>query len=74
MSLEMRPPGYVELAPGDRASSSVTWGGWDGPPSSGRFIAHWPGGQTEIHAQGPPQPTNHGPATNLSTSWFDLLP
>ena len=71
VSLELRWPGYVELNPGERARSPVGWGGWDGPPCSGKVIVRWDGGQVEVNADGPPQPTRRGPATNLSTSWFE---
>ena len=72
VSLELRLPGYVELAPGGRARASVGWAGWDGPPSSGKVIIGWQGGQEEVTAQGPRQPGSAGPPTNLWSSWFEL--
>jgi hypothetical protein len=73
VSLEWREPGYVELQPGERASSPVGWGSWDGPPSSGKVIVQWEGGQVEVNADGPRQPTSNGPGTNLHASWFDRV-
>jgi hypothetical protein len=73
VTMEFRPPGYVELEPGERAGAGVSWGGWDGPPASGRFVVEWAGGRSEVEALGPWQPTSTGPATNLSSSWWDLL-
>jgi Domain of unknown function (DUF4232) len=71
VTAEMRMPGYVELAPGERALAPVSWGGWDGPPAGGSVIIGLAGGETEVLADGPRQPESHGPATNLSTSWFE---
>jgi hypothetical protein len=70
VTLEFMPPGYVTLDAGERAIAPVSWGGWDGPAASGRFIVTWPGGSTEVTAIGPRQPAATGPATNLSSSWF----
>ena len=70
VTLEARSPGYVELKPGERARSPVGWAGWDGPPCAGKVIVRWQGGQMEVNADGPRQPTRRGPATNLYTSWF----
>jgi hypothetical protein len=70
VTLELRLPGYVDVAPGERASSPVSWGGWDGPPARGAVIVAWSGGQAEVAASGPRQPTSRGPATNLSSTWF----
>jgi hypothetical protein len=36
VTLELIPPGYVVLAPGERARAPVGWGGWDGPQASVR--------------------------------------
>lgn len=73
VSAEMKLPGYVELAPGERASAPVSWAGWDGPPASGRLIVGWQGGRVEVEAFGPRQPESVGPPTNLSSSWFERV-
>jgi hypothetical protein len=73
VTAEFRPPGYAEVAPGERASARVTWAGWDGAPASGRWIVRWDGGQAEVEASGPRQPKGRGPATSLSSSWFTLM-
>ena len=73
VTLEFRPPGLVELAPGERARTRVGWGGWDGPPASGTVRVTWAGGQAEVTAQGPVQPEADGPATNLWSSWFERI-
>jgi Domain of unknown function (DUF4232) len=73
VTLELRPPGYVVLAPGDRARAPVGWGGWDGPPAGGMVLVTWEGGQTEVTAHGPVQPEADGPATNLWSSWFERI-
>lgn len=70
VTLEFLPPGYAELAPGEEAVAPVGWAGWAGAAPSGRLIVRWPGGQTELTASGPVQPTSPGPSTNLSSSWF----
>jgi hypothetical protein len=59
------------LAPGERARAPVGWGGWDGPPASGKVLVTWAGGQTQVTADGPVQPEADGPATNLWSSWFE---
>ena len=69
-TLEMMMPGYVELDPGEAAVSRIGWAGWDGPAASARVIVSWPGGQAQVLASGPAQPTGTGPATNLWSSWF----
>jgi hypothetical protein len=73
VTLEMRPPGYVELQPGERARTRVGWGGWDGPPASGRFVVAWGGDRVEVSADGPRQPESQGPGTNLWSSWFERV-
>ncbi len=70
VTLEFRSPGYVDLAPGERARTAVSWGGWDGPPAGGRVRIRWHGGEAEAAVTGPRQPTSRGPATNLTSSWF----
>ena len=70
VTLEFQEPGYVELAPGERARTSVGWAGWNGKPAGGRVAIRWKGGQAVVTATGPRQPVARGPATNLSTSWF----
>jgi hypothetical protein len=72
VSLELRIPDYVDLAPGGRARAPIGWAGWDGAPASGRIIVEWPGGQVAVLAEGPRQPASTGPATNLWSSWFEL--
>lgn len=73
VTAELRMPYYVELAPGARARAPVGWGGWDGPPASGAVIITLAGGTAEVHVDGPPQPESRGPATNLSSSWFERM-
>lgn len=70
VTLEFRPPGYVELAPGERARAPVGWGAWDGPPASGRVVVKWDGGEIEVMADGPRQPEADKRPTNLWSSWF----
>lgn len=71
MTLELRLPGYVELGPGESATSQVGWGGWDGP-AAGRIVrVEWPGGQADVPVTGPRQPSARGSATNLWSSWFE---
>jgi len=71
VTLEMRVPGFVELAPGERARAPVGWAGWDGPPAGGTVIINWSGGAAKVPSDGPRQPESRGPVTNLSTSWFE---
>jgi len=73
VTAELRIPDFVVLGPGERARALVSWGGWNGPPSSGRFRIELPGGGTELRGLGPRQPEARGPATNLSSSWFERL-
>lgn len=73
VTLELRQPGFAELAPGERARTPVGWAGWHGPPASGTVLIMWAGGKTEVTAHGPVQPEADGPATNLWTSWFDRI-
>lgn len=73
VTAEGRLPPYAEMAPGERASATVSWGGWEGPPASGRVIVVWSGGRVEVAASGPRQPQARGPSTNLSSSWFTLI-
>ncbi|MEO7261905.1 MAG: DUF4232 domain-containing protein [Jatrophihabitantaceae bacterium] len=70
MTLELLIPGYVELDPGETATSNVGWAGWDGPAAGAAVRVEWPGGQAEVQASGPRQPAATGPATNLWSSWF----
>ena len=74
VTLEMRMPGYVELDPGESARSKVGWAGWDGPPDGGIVRVELPGGQADVPASGPRQPSATGGATNLWSSWFDRMP
>jgi hypothetical protein len=71
VTAELRIPDFVVLGPGERARALVSWGGWNGPPCSGRFRIELPGARTELSALGPRQPEAGGPATNLSSSWFE---
>lgn len=74
VTLEFRLPGYVDLAPGERARALVFWSGWSGPPCSGRFRISWQGGESvEVTAQGDHQPLSPGPPTNLSAGWWQRL-
>lgn len=73
MTLELRLPGYVELDPGESATSNVGWAGWDGPAAGGAVRVEWPGGQADVPAAGPRQPSATGPATNLWSSWFERV-
>ena len=73
VTAELRIPDFVVLGPGERARALLSWGGWDGPLCSGRFRIELPGGRTELSASGPRQPRARGPATNLSSSWFERL-
>ncbi|NUR08731.1 MAG: DUF4232 domain-containing protein [Nocardioidaceae bacterium] len=73
VTAELRIPGYVVLAPGERAEAGVSWGGWDGPPCSGEFLVGLPGGRVRLTASGPRQPESRGPATNLWSSWFERV-
>ena len=73
VTLEFRPPGFVELVPGGRARTRVGWDGWDGPPASGTVLVTWAGGQTEVTAHGPVQPEADGQARNLWSSWFESI-
>ena len=74
VTAEMRVPGFVLLEPGERARAPVLWSGWDGPPCSGRFIVDLAGGQATVRASGPRQPRSQGPATLLSSWWFERVP
>lgn len=74
ISLEMRSPGYVVLQPGQRAAASVSWASWCGQQASNRAQVDWPGGSTIAEVHGPPQPAcSPSRASNLTTSWFDLI-
>jgi len=73
VTAELRIPDFVVLGPGERARALVSWAGWNGPPCSGRFRIELPGGRAELSALGPRQPEASGPATNLSSSWFERL-
>jgi Protein of unknown function (DUF4232) len=71
MTLELRLPGYAELAPGETATSQVGWAGWDGPPAGRIVRVEWPGGHADVPVTGPRQPSARGLATNLWSSWFE---
>ena len=70
VTLEMRMPNYVELDPGESATATVGWAGWDGPAAGGTVRVEWSGGQADVPTVGPRQPAGRGPATNLWSSWF----
>ncbi len=71
VTMELAMPGHVELDPGECAFSNVGWAGWNGPVASGSVLVEWPGGQVEVRASGPHQPSATGPATNLWSTWFE---
>jgi hypothetical protein len=73
MTLEFRPPGYVEIEPGEEAVAPVGWAGWNGPPASGDVLVQWPGGTSRVTVSGPHQPEASGPRTTLRSSWFNRL-
>src|SRR4051794_33879473 len=73
ITAELRIPDFVVLGAGERARALLSWGGWNGPPCSGRYRIELTGGGTELSALGPRQPEARGPATNLSSSWFERL-
>src|SRR3954451_9788045 len=73
VSAEFRDPGYVVLSPGARARSRVAWAGWSGRAASGEFIVSWSGGEARLKAVGPRQPSSEGPATNLTSDWFQVV-
>lgn len=70
VSLEARLPGYVVLAPGERATSTIYWGGWDGPPAGDTARIGWSDAEAYAPVSGPRQPADREGA-NLSSTWFD---
>ncbi len=74
VTAEMRHPNYVGLAAGDQAVSALHWAGWDGRPANGDWAVTLPGGASRVRATGPRQPERRGPATNLSSTWWELSP
>lgn len=42
-------------------------------PCSGQVVVTWAACRAEVTVDGPAQPSRHGPATNLYTSWFALV-
>lgn len=72
VTAEMRRPGYVDLPPGCEAVNSVCWAGWDGPPANGDWVIVVPGGASRVRATGPLQPERRGPATNLTSTWWEF--
>jgi hypothetical protein len=74
VTLEMRVPGYVDVASGGRARAPVGWGGWHGPAASGRVEVTFADQTFVVEVDGPAQPTGHGPGTNLWSNWFALVP
>ena len=73
VTLEMRTPGYVDVPSGGVARAPVGWAGWDGPPASGRVEVTVSDLSYTVEVDGPAQPTGRGPATNLWSSWFELV-
>jgi hypothetical protein len=74
ITLEMLLPGYVVLAPGQRAAAPVSWRNWCGQAVSARARVSWPGGEAIGDVQGPVQPQCSGPGTrHLRSGWFKLI-
>jgi hypothetical protein len=74
VTLELRTPGYVDVPSGGIARAPVGWAGWDGPPAGGQVEVTISDRPYTVEVDGPAQPTARGPATNLWSSWFQLLP
>jgi hypothetical protein len=74
ITLELREPGYVIIAPGGRAAAQVIWSSWCGADAAGRARVSWEGGSAEAQVHGPAQPAcDRGLSLDLATSWFDLI-
>jgi hypothetical protein len=74
VTLELRTPGYVDVPGGRVARAPVGWAGWDGPPASGQVELTVSSNSYTVVVDGPTQPAGRGPATNLWSNWFELLP
>jgi hypothetical protein len=74
VTAELRVPSYVDLQPGESATSRIGWAGWDGAPASGEVLVEWgsrgPERTARVAVEGPPQPPSPGPVRNLYSSWF----
>lgn len=73
VTAEMRLPGYVDVPSGGGARARVGWAGWAGPPASGQVEVTFADHTYTIDVDGPAQPSARGPATNLWSSWFELV-
>jgi hypothetical protein len=74
ITLEWRSPGYVRLAPGQRAAARVSWGSWCGRQAADRARVEWDGGHAVANVRGPAQPEcSPGAPDNLASSWFQLI-
>jgi hypothetical protein len=74
ITMEWISPGYVELAPGDRAAAGVGWGNWCGDQASQRALVRWEGTELVAEVDGPAQPgCEPGKPNNLTSGWFTLL-
>jgi hypothetical protein len=74
VTLELRTPDYVDVPSRGVARAPVGWAGWDGPPASGQVEVTLGGRAYTVDVVGPAQPSGRGPATNLWSSWFELVP
>jgi hypothetical protein len=73
VTMEWRPPGYVDLPSGGVARAPVGWAGWNGPAASGRVEVTMADSTYVIDAEGPASPASRGPSTNLWSNWFELV-
>ena len=74
ITLEWRSPGYVLLAPGQRAAARVGWPSWCGQQAASRAQVNWDSGETVAEVHGPAQPDcSPGQPDNLVSSWFQLI-
>jgi hypothetical protein len=73
VTMEWMSPGYVELAPGDRAAAPAGWANWCGEPASRRALVRWDGVEVVAEVDGPVQPgCEPGKPNNLTSGWFHL--
>ncbi len=73
VTLEMRMPGYVDVPAGGIGRAPVGWAGWDGPAAGGQVEVTIADATYTVRVDGPAQPSARGPATNLWSSWFQLV-